>query len=177
MMNIIMMGPQGSGKSTQAELLAEQLGMAHLEAGELLHYLSQVATPQGRAIKKIMASGQLVGDELMVKIIKQRLAEPQYQNGFVLDGFPRVLSQARQFDAKIERVFYLQVSDQEGVKRLLKRKRADDTAATIQKRLLLYHQETEPVLDFYRSRGVLTTVDGERSVEAIHQDILKRIKR
>jgi len=87
MMNIIMMGPQGSGKSTQAELLAEQLGMAHLEAGELLHYLSQAATPQGRAIKKIMASGQLVGDELMVKIIKQRLAEPQYQNGFVLDGF------------------------------------------------------------------------------------------
>jgi len=175
-MNIIVMGPQGSGKSTQAEMLAEQLGTPHLEAGELLHYISQEDSDRGREIKEIMASGKLVDDHLMVGIIEERLKKEQYQNGFVLDGFPRVLPQAEKLRARVDKVFYLKVSDQEGIKRLLKRKRKDDTPEAIRKRLELYHQKTEPVLALYRQKGVLDEVNGERSIEAIHQDILRRVK-
>lgn len=175
-MNIIVIGPQGSGKSTQAELLAEELGVPHIEVGELLHYASQEDSPRGQEIKKAMNAGVLVDDRLVVEAVEERLKVKQYQKGFVLDGSPRDLWQAEHFKIKFDRVFYLDVSDEVNIKRLIKRGRKDDTPELIKKRLEIYHRQTEPVLDHYRQMGILEEVDGERSIEEIHQDILERVR-
>lgn len=176
-MKIIVMGPQGSGKSTQADLLAEVLGLPCLEMGDLLHFISQEETERGRKIKKAMEAGVLVGDETILKVVEEHLQMPAYKKGYVLDGFPRNLETAKEFNQKINQVFYLKVSDKENIKRLVKRGRKDDTPELIKKRLKIYHQETEPVLDYYRQKGILEEVDGERPIEMIHQDIVGRLKR
>jgi adenylate kinase len=171
------MGPPGSGKSTQADLLADELGIPHFKTGDLFHYLSQEDTPQGREIKRIMESGELVEDELTLKVVEEHLVGKQYQNGMVLDGTPRNLWQAKNFKIKLDKVIYLQVSDQENIRRLIKRSRVDtDKPAVIKKRLEVYRQETHPMLAFYRGKGILEEVDGERPIEVILKDILARLK-
>lgn len=176
-MNIIIMGPPGSGKSTQAKLLAEFLSVPCLEAGDLLYYLSQENSERGRKIKEAMETGSLVEGRLTVDIISEQLKSPSYKNGVVIDGFPRSLSQARDFQFPQDMVIYVDVSDEENMKRLLKRERKDDTPELIKKRLEIYHHQTEPVLEFYRQKGILLAVWGERPIEEIHQDILGRLKK
>ena len=176
-MNIIIMGPPGSGKSTQAKLLAEFLSVPCLEAGDLLYYLSQENSERGRKIKEAMEAGSLVEGELTVDIISEQLKSPSYKNGVVIDGFPRSLSQARDFKFPMDKMIYVDVSDEENMKRLLKRKRKDDTPKLIKKRLEIYHHQTEPVLEFYRQKGILFEVPGERPIEEIHQDILEQLKK
>lgn len=176
-MKIIVMGPPGSGKSTQADLLSEELGIPHLKTGDVFHYLSQEDSPQGREIKKIIESGMLIDDKYALKVIEEHLTGKQYQKGFILDGTPRSLWQAKNFKIKLDKVFYLKVSDEENTKRLVKRGRADtDKKNVIKKRLEVYHHETEPMLGYYRKKGFLEEVDGERPIEDIFQDLLERVR-
>lgn len=175
-MNIIVLGPPGSGKSTQARLLAKFLGVPCLEAGELLYYLSQENSQRGREIKKAMETGSLVEGKIMVDVISKQLKSSSYRTGVVIDGFPRSLSQAKDFKFIPDKVIYVEVSDEENMKRLLKRGRKDDTLELIKKRLEIYHRQTESVLKFYRQKGILLKVDGERPVEAIYQDIINKLK-
>lgn len=176
-MNIIIMGPVGSGKSTQAELLAKDLGISLFNAGDLLYFKSREDTPTGRKIRQTMETGGLVDDRLVLTLIEEHLKGKEHSLGIVIDGFPRSLWQAQNLSFPIDRVIYLVVRDEVNKKRLLKRGRKDDTPKIIDKRLSLYHKETEPILDFYRKKGILIEVDGERPIEVIFEDIVNIIEK
>lgn len=175
-MKIVVMGPQGSGKTTQAELLAKKLDLPHLQTGKLYRQIAETPSPLGCQIKELISRGQLVPDVMHNQILKEELAKPKYKNGFVLDGSPRTLQQAKSLPFSPEKVFYLAVSDQENMKRLVKRGRSDDTPEVISERLRLYHEQTEPILTYYRERGILEEVDGERPIEEIFEDIILRLR-
>lgn len=175
-MKIIILGPPGSGKSTQTELLAEELGVPHLQTGNLFYYLSKEDSPRGREIKKIMESGELIDDDFVLRTVKEQLEGKQYRKGFILDGTPRSLWQARNLKVKIDRVIYLKVSDEENIKRLTKRRRGDtDKPEVIKRRLEVYHQDTEPMLAYYRRAGILEEVDGKRPIDEIFREIVGRL--
>jgi adenylate kinase len=180
-MKIFVMGAPGSGKSTQARLLAKELGIPHLSTGEICRAIAAEDNQRGRFMKQIVDSGGLVPDREMLKIAHEWVKKPKYKKGIILDGTPRSLWQAENFKLEFDKVFYFEVSDQEGLKRLLKRAeeedRKDDTEEVVKGRLVLYHQTTEPMLDFYRQKGILEKVDGERPVEKIFEDILGRLKK
>ncbi|MBI3290277.1 nucleoside monophosphate kinase [Candidatus Microgenomates bacterium] len=167
---IIYIGPVGSGKSTQADLLAEKLVIPHIQMGELLRASTD---PE---IQKIVASGALVPDQVTMKLLADELDDPRYENGFIIDGVPRTIYQAQNLPFDPDIVIYLAVRDSENIKRLLLRKRADDTEEVIKKRLEVYHEETTPVLDFYRAKGKFLEINGEPLIEVIFEDILKRLE-
>lgn len=175
-MNFLVMGPVGSGKSTQAELLAEKLGVPLLNVGDLLYFKSKENTPLGKSIKAKMEAGEIVDDKITHQIVEEHLQGKSHRKGFVLDGYPRTLKQAEMLEVPLDKVFYLIVSDKENARRLLSRGRKDDTPELIIKRLAIYHQETEPILDFFRQKGILEEFDGERPIEEIHQEIMGRLE-
>jgi len=166
-MKLLLIGPQGSGKSTQAKLLSEYLKMPYLSTGEIFRSLASQDTEEGKRIKGILDQGKLVDDATTTGLVESRLREPSYQNGFILDGYPRTKEQARLFDPGFDKVFYLKLRDETIMDRLLTRGRFDDTKELIQTRLNLYHQQTQPLLDHYKMAGILIEVDGERSIEEV----------
>ncbi|TSC54378.1 MAG: adenylate kinase [Microgenomates group bacterium LiPW_16] len=177
-MKIIIMGIQGSGKSTQGNLLSKDLGVPYLSTGHIFRSIAQEKTKWGRYVKETLNAGILVPDEKVLPIVKEYLGKSEYCRGWILDGFPRTLVQARRFGEEINRVIYLKVSDEEALKRLAYRNdqiREDDTTAAVKKRIDLYHKVTEPVIDFYKNRGILLEIDGERPIEEIHQEILVKL--
>lgn len=176
-MKIIFLGPQGSGKSTQAQLLGEMLKSPRIEMGQLFRDTAQRdTTEEAKEIQKSLSSGVLVPDEIAVKTLHYELEKSKYAEGFVLDGYPRNLNQYSGLNFKPNFVFYVTVSDEEAIKRLSKRSREDDTPELLAKRLEIYHQLTEPLLDKFAEEGVLKEVDGERSIEDIHKDIKGIVK-
>lgn len=177
-MKIILIGVQGSGKSTQGNMLAREFKVPYLSTGHIFRQLATEKTPLGRYIKETMNAGYLIPDEKTLEIITQYLNRPEYSSGYILDGFPRTLTQAKAFKNGIEKVVYLRVSDKEALWRLSLRTegREDDTLNAIKKRIELFHKFTEPVIEFYRKKEMLVEVDGEKPINHIFEDVMKQLK-
>lgn len=176
-MKIVLIGIQGSGKSTQGSLLQEKLGVPYLSTGHIFRELAKEKTAIGRYIKEVMNAGYLIPDEKTLEIVSEYLARPEYEKGYILDGFPRTVNQAESFANGIDKVVYLRVSDKEALWRLSLRndEREDETLKAIHKRIELFHKFTEPVIEYYQQKGKLAEVDGEKSIEDIHKEILEKI--
>jgi adenylate kinase len=173
-MRIVFIGPPGAGKGTQAERLVETYKMAHLSTGDMLRAARDAKTDVGVKADKFMSSGALVPDDIIVAIIAERLQSPDCQKGYLLDGFPRTIAQAEALDAMLaekgtplDAVLELQVAEEELFRRLAGRGRADDTPEVIRQRLVAYRKQTEPLLDYYRQRSLLKSIDGLGTVDEI----------
>jgi adenylate kinase len=180
--NILLLGPQGSGKGTQAKRITAEYDLPHVATGDMLRRAMADGTPLGRRVKPIYDSGGLVPDDLMVDLIRDRLAEDDAQDGFVLDGFPRTMGQAEALDAMLREigrgldlVLELQIDDDSARARMLGRaaeeNRVDDTPEVIQRRLETYHRETAPLIEHYRTRGLLVGVPADRSIGEVFASI------
>lgn len=178
-MKIILIGIQGSGKSTQGNLLAKELGVPYLSTGHIFRSIAKEHSPLGRQIKVVMNAGLLISDAKTLKIVSEYLARPEYQKGYILDGFPRTLGQVKAFKNGIDKVIYLKISDKEALWRISGRNgeiREDETLMAVRKRIDSFHKFTEPVLEYYKKKGNLIEIDGEVPVEKIHKEILRKLK-
>jgi adenylate kinase len=171
------MGPQGSGKTTQAERLAAAFNIPHLESGEVFREIAKEDSDLGREVKAALEQGHLVKRETADAVIESMFEKAQFHDHVIVDGFPRDLPQAERHKGKIDRVFYLDVSEEECIRRLSERGRADDTPEIIKERLRLYYERTVPVLTWFQQLGILDKIDGQRSTDVIFDDIYGRIKR
>ena len=177
-MKIILLGIQGSGKSTQGTLLSAELGVPYLSTGYIFRRMAREHTPLGRQIKVVMNAGFLISDRKTLKIVSEYLKRPEYKDGYILDGFPRTLTQAKAFSNGIDKVVYLKISDKEALWRISGRTdegREDETLMAIRKRIDSFHKFTEPVVDYYKEKGQLLEIDGEKTVEGIHKEIMQKI--
>jgi adenylate kinase len=214
-MKLILLGPPGAGKGTQAARLKEALGIAHLSTGDMLREAVAAGSDLGREAKAVMDAGRLVSDDLMIALVAQRIGQPDCARGFILDGFPRTAAQAEALDALLEErnsgidaVIEFAVDDDVLVDRVSGRftcatcgagyhdrykrpkvdgvcdvcggeefkRRADDNAETVRARLTAYHEQTAPLLPYYRERGALVTVDGMAAIEAVQAEIDRKLR-
>ena len=183
----VVVGPPGSGKGTQAELIAADLGVPHVSTGELLRAEAAAGTPLGREVAPLLAAGELVPDELLDRLVEQRLAAADGGPGAILDGYPRTIPQARTLDSRlpatghrVDFVLVLEVEEATLLRRLLDRAatehRADDNPTSIAERLAEYRQVTEPLIDHYRAEGVpVLSIDGTGPVDTVHARILRAL--
>lgn len=179
---IVLLGPPGSGKGTQADLLAGELGVPHVSTGEMLRDAVAEGSTLGRKVSGIMNAGALVDDTTMAEVVRGRLGRTDARGGFILDGYPRNRSQAETLEAilsasdrELDAVVLLEVPEEELVERMTGRGRADDGEEVIRERLRLYHDKTEPLVGYYDERGLLRPVDGVGSVEDVTARILEAI--
>ena len=186
-MNLLVLGPQGSGKGTQAARLSETHGIPHVSTGEMFRDAIAAGNELGRRVEPILAAGKLVPDDLTVALIRERLAEPDAERGFVLDGFPRNLTQADALDAMLadvgrdlDAVLFFDLADGVSFERLLGRAkdegREDDTPEAIARRLEIYHDQTEPVVERYRATGKLVPLHADRSIEQVATEIAEALE-
>ncbi|SRR5258708_7242928 len=177
-MKVILIGIQGAGKSTQGNLLAKQLHIPYLSTGHIFRNLAKEKSSLGRYIKEVMNAGYLISDKKTLDIVSEYLNRPEYETGYILDGFPRTVGQSKSFKNAIDKVIYLNVSDKEALWRLSYRNgadRQDETLAAIRKRIELFHKYTEPVLEYYHKKGKLVEINGEHSREDIHKAIMHHL--
>ena len=180
-MNLLVLGPQGAGKGTQAKRISAEYGIPHIATGDMFRALD-TSTELGRRVKEIMDSGGLVPDEVTIAMIRARLAEPDAGSGFVLDGFPRNLAQAEALDTmlgeigrRLDAILFFEVPDSVGMQRALSRAeiegRSDDTKEVIGKRLAVYHEQTEPIVEHYRATGKLIPLHADRTIDEVWAEI------
>lgn len=212
--HLILLGPPGAGKGTQAQLLQEREGIPQIATGDMLRRAIDQATPLGRIAKACIDQGTLVPDDVMIGIIEERLTQPDVQHGFVLDGFPRTLPQAHALSRvlgehalHLDAVVFFTIRDATILRRLTGRRvcrlaahiyhvqynppavegicnidgsplyqRDDDREETVRRRLEVYHRETEPVVKFYRDRGIVETLDGEADVEETYRLLVDLVR-
>lgn len=179
-MIVLLIGPSGSGKGTQARLLAEKLELPAISMGDLLRQEIEAKSELGQKVATYLVAGNWVPAELTFEILREKL--DQYRDGWVLDGFPRLVEQLIMLEQylqskqqRIDKVVYLQVSEAEAIKRLLGRSRNDDKREVIEQRLRSFQETIEPILARVKQQGILEEVDGEGSVKEIHKDIMRRI--
>ncbi len=183
-MNILVLGPQGSGKGTQAQRIKATYGIPHIATGDIIREMKELPTDLGRELKAVYDRGDLVSDDLMIRLIRDRLSRGDTIGGFILDGFPRTLPQAealdellRELGRKIDAVLDLQVVDHEVLlQRMLRRaaeeSRSDDTPEAIRRRLELYERETAPLIDYYRSHQAnVVGIHASRTIEEVFREI------
>ena len=181
MTRLVLVGPPGAGKGTQATALSEKLGIPHISTGDLFRAHIGDETELGKRVKQYLDDGELVPDEITNKMVEERLAEPDTKDGFLLDGFPRNVGQAdvlskvlAEADKKLDAVVQLQADEEVVVSRLLARGRTDDNEDVIRNRQRVYRAETAPLLDYYRD--ILVTVDGVGDVEEITNRVLSALR-
>jgi adenylate kinase len=181
---ILLLGPQGSGKGTQAKRISSEYGIPQIATGDIIRSMKDEDTPLGAELREVYDRGDLVSDELMVRLIRERLSQDDAQPGFILDGFPRTLVQAEALDdlltelgRDLDVVFEFQITDRDQLtQRMLKRardeNRTDDTAEAMQRRLELYYSETAPLVEYYRStRGNVVGVHAERAIGEVFAEV------
>ncbi len=173
-MKIILIGIQGSGKSTQGNLISNKYGLPYLSSGHIFREIAKDKTKLGRYVKETMNAGYLLPDTKTLTIVEEYLKNPNYKKGFILDGFPRTVPQVKKFSQKIDAVFYLKVTNKEALWRLSYRNdtlREDETLRAVRKRIELFHKVTEPVIEYYKKKKILFEVDGEQKIEKVFKDI------
>jgi adenylate kinase len=180
--NLLVLGPQGSGKGTQAKRISAAHGIPHVSTGDMFRAAVTVGTELGRRVEPILASGDLVPDDLTVALIRERLSQHDARDGFVLDGFPRNLAQAEALDGMLaeigrglDAVLFFDLSDELAVERIrgraLDEGRDDDSPDAIARRLAIYHEQTEAVVERYRATGKLVPLHAARSIEEVSTEI------
>jgi adenylate kinase len=184
---VVLVGAPGAGKGTQAKLLATALGLPQVATGDLFRENLKNNTPLGQLAQTFMSKGELVPDEVTIAMVRERLSRPDCVHGAILDGFPRTITQAAALDelladlgGRISVVPHIEVPQELLVERLVKRSqiegRADDNEETIRKRMEVYREQTEPLLTYYRNKGIVATVDGNQSIEQVQQDLIQVIE-
>lgn len=179
-MRIIIFGPPGAGKGTQAKLIEEEYNIPHLSTGDIFRNAIKNKTPLGKKVKSILDEGKLVPDQTVVELVSEELQKEKYRNGYILDGFPRTIPQAESFDnllegkgTSLDAFLVLEVPEKELIARLLSRGegRTDDTEEKVKTRLDVYWNETKPVLDYYEKKSKAKRINGSGSIEEIFQRI------
>jgi len=214
-MQIVLFGPPGAGKGTQAKFISEEYNIPHISTGDILRENVREGTPLGKKAKTFMDKGELVPDTILIDLIKDRLVKPDTRKGFLLDGFPRTLKQAEALDVilddinkNLDMVVNVEVGAAQLVKRLSGRltcrncgasyniksnppkvagvcdacggelyQRADDTEAAIKNRIEVYTKQTQPLIEYYKKKGILKDIDGEREIDEVRSDIRKALER
>jgi len=181
-MRIVLLGPPGSGKGTQAALLVEELDLPHISTGELLRAAVKAGTLLGRKAQAAIDQGELVSDDIMLGLLEERLSEPDARTGFILDGYPRNTTQAESLDELLERIgqpvdeaLLIDVDLEKVISRIARRAaeegRSDDSEEVVRHRMEVYEEQTAPVAEYYARRGLLSRVLGEGSIEEVFQRI------
>ena len=185
-MNLILFGPPGAGKGTQAQILINKFNIIQISTGDMLREEVKSKTDLGKAAKLIMEKGELISDEIIISIIEKRIIKPDCKNGFILDGFPRTLQQAvdldnilNKLDINIDKVIEINVNENILLKRIMKRAleskttRDDDNSEILKNRIVVYKKDTLPVLKYYKNLNKLYSIDGMQNVERVSNDIQK----